>query len=54
MAESDDFRRLSEAAQTRLIAAARDGEHVHGLTHGYYKYPARFSPTFVRAVNALR
>ena len=20
-----------------------------GLTHGFYKYPARFSPTFVRA-----
>src|SRR5437868_6370718 len=34
---------------TRLIAAARDCEPVRGLTHGFYKYPARFSPVFARA-----
>src|SRR5262249_3872840 len=28
---------------------ARDNEPVRGLTHGFYKYPARFSPAFVRA-----
>jgi hypothetical protein len=41
--------RLSDRAQERLIAAARDTELVRGLTHGFYKYPARFSPTFARA-----
>jgi hypothetical protein len=32
-----------------LIAAAGDMTHVTGLTHNYYRYPARFSPHFVRA-----
>src|ERR1700730_1217566 len=40
--------RLSDRAQTRLIEAARDCEPVRGLTHGFYKYPARFSPVFAR------
>lgn len=33
-----------------LIMAARDRAPVSGLTHNFYRYPARFSPTFVRAV----
>ena len=41
---------LSETAQAVLVAGARDAEPVCGLTHGFYKYPARFSPAFVRAV----
>src|SRR5258708_22730980 len=40
---------LTAAAQAALVAGARDSEPVRGLTHGFYKYPARFSPTFVRA-----
>jgi hypothetical protein len=44
-----NFLRIPRTAQARLIAAARDAEPVRGLTHGYYKYPARFSPTFARA-----
>jgi hypothetical protein len=36
-------------SQRQLIAAARDPSPVKGLTHSYYKYPARFSPVFVRA-----
>jgi DNA modification methylase len=40
---------LSESAQTALIKGARDNAPVRGLTHGFYKYPARFSPAFVRA-----
>ncbi|MVT68369.1 hypothetical protein GPL21_25055 [Bradyrhizobium pachyrhizi] len=40
---------LSEEAQAALIAGARDAGPVRGLTHGYYKYPARFSPTFANA-----
>jgi hypothetical protein len=35
--------------EAQLIAGARDSEPVKGLTHGFYKYPARFSPLFVRA-----
>jgi hypothetical protein len=49
MGQSGEFLRLSKSAQTKLIAAARDGEPVRGLTHGFYKYPARFSPTFAKA-----
>jgi DNA methylase len=41
--------RLSDDAQNALIAAARTSEPVRGLTHGFYKYPARFSPIFARA-----
>ena len=44
------FLKLSETAQTALVAGARNTEPVSGLTHGFYKYPARFSPAFVRAV----
>ena len=31
-----------------LIEAARDQSRVKGLTHEFYRYPARFSPSFVR------
>lgn len=45
---------LSDEAQAALVAAARDGAPVRGLTHGYYKYPARFSPVFAgAAINAF-
>lgn len=40
---------LNKDEQARLVAAARDATPVRGLTHGFYKYPARFSPNFVRA-----
>src|SRR5580700_11439335 len=40
---------LASDAEASLIAAARDIEPVRGLTHGFYKYPARFSPSFARA-----
>jgi hypothetical protein len=33
----------------RLAEAAHDKAPVKGLTHEFYRYPARFSPTFVRA-----
>ena len=36
-------------AQEVLVKAARSTEPVSGLTHNFYKYPARFSPTFARA-----
>ncbi len=34
----------------RIIGAARDASPVAGLTHNFYRYPARFSPVFVRSV----
>ena len=40
---------LSGTAQKALIVGARNAEPVQGFTHGFYKYPARFSPNFVRA-----
>ena len=46
---SGSFLNLSPTAQRDLIDGARDAEPVSGLTHGFYKYPARFSPAFVRA-----
>jgi DNA methylase len=42
--------RLQDVDQFALIASARDVEPVSGLTHGFYKYPARFSPKFARCV----
>jgi DNA methylase len=40
---------LTARDQAALIAGARDSTPVRGLTHDHYKYPARFSPAFVRA-----
>jgi hypothetical protein len=39
----------SDDALTSLVEAARDSEPVSGFTHNFYRYPARFSPKFVRA-----
>jgi len=41
---------ISADARTALISAARDPQPVTGLTHNFYRYPARFSPIFVRSV----
>lgn len=49
MYESVQDLELSDGAQAGLVAAARDSAPVRGLTHGYYKYPARFSPAFASA-----
>lgn len=49
MSQRSPFLHLPAAAQAALIAGARNPEPVKGLTHGFYKYPARFSPTFARA-----
>lgn len=32
-----------------LLESVHTRQHVLGLTHGFYRYPARFSPLFVRA-----
>jgi hypothetical protein len=45
---------LSPSSETALIEGARDAQPVMGLTHNFYRYPARFSPAFVRAaINAF-
>ena len=40
---------ISANDQAELVCGARNAQPVKGLTHGFYKYPARFSPAFVRA-----
>jgi len=48
--ERNESSGISRAWQHRIVEAARDSSHVSGFTHNFYKYPARFSPKFVRAV----
>src|ERR1022692_154073 len=36
--------------QRKLLEGVYDQEPVSGLTHNFYRYPARFSPAFARAV----
>ncbi len=45
----ENFLHLSAEAEWGLIAGARDALPVRGLTHNFYRYPARFSGTFARA-----
>lgn len=40
---------LPASTQAALVEGARDTNPVVGLTHNFYRYPARFSPMFVRA-----
>lgn len=40
---------LSAETQRSFVDGARDTLPVRGLTHSFYKYPARFSPSFARA-----
>ena len=41
--------RSGENSLHELVRTARDSAPVSGLTHNFYRYPARFSPPFVRA-----
>lgn len=41
--------RLSAATVDKLVLAAKDKSRIDGLTHKFYRYPARFSPILVRA-----
>jgi hypothetical protein len=40
---------LTVASTEKITAAALDRSRVKGATHQFYRYPARFSPEFVRA-----
>lgn len=41
--------RANMDAFNRIVEAAHDNNRVAGHTHNFYRYPARFSPQFVRA-----
>ncbi|MGB8646835.1 MAG: DNA methyltransferase [Anaerolineae bacterium] len=41
---------MSPREVEELIEAIHSREQVTGYTHGFYRYPARFSPLFVRAI----
>jgi hypothetical protein len=41
---------LSKKSRSRLAEGILSTEKVAGLTHNFYRYPARFSPDFVRAI----
>jgi|LQYC01.1.fsa_nt_gi hypothetical protein len=40
---------ISDSSIAKLIVAAYDCTPISGLTHDFYRYPARFSPNFARA-----
>lgn len=40
---------LSPEQRLAFLTAVRTGERIRGLTHGFYRYPARFSPQFPAA-----
>lgn len=40
----------AEDARSAILNALRSPKHVSGLTHGFYRYPAAFSPELVRAL----
>jgi DNA modification methylase len=44
---------LNENAVTRFVEAVTTNRPVTGLTHTFYRYPARFSPIFARAAIEL-
>src|SRR5437660_10832704 len=41
--------RIDSDTTQRLLLGAHSREPVSGLTHNFYRYPARFSPQFARA-----
>jgi DNA methylase len=46
--------RLGDSVAAQLVQAARNSDPISGLTHNFYRYPARFSPALVRAaINAF-
>lgn len=45
--------KLKDDLTARLQLAVRNNDYIHGLTHNYYRYPARFSPKFVREIIEL-
>ena len=46
----DGFIEIDSQGAARIRGAAQDVSPVAGLTHTFYRYPARFSPRFVRQI----
>jgi DNA modification methylase len=44
---------MNPQVEIEFLEAVHSREHVTGLTHGFYRYPARFSPLFARAAIKL-
>ena len=44
------YPKIDQKLTQRVVSAAQDSSPVNGLTHNFYRYPARFSPVFVRSV----
>jgi hypothetical protein len=40
---------MNQRAKAELLEAIHSREYISGLTHEFYRYPARFSPLFARA-----
>lgn len=52
--QSPPLLRLGDSVAEQLTQAARNSDPISGLTHNFYRYPARFSPSLVRAcINAF-
>jgi hypothetical protein len=51
--DADSRSKLTAEKVTFLRVAAKDMAPIAGLTHQFYRYPARFSPVFARAVIQL-
>ncbi|MDE2899558.1 MAG: DNA methyltransferase [Chloroflexota bacterium] len=45
-----DSTHAHSADKTKFESAFHSSDRVQGLTHDFYKYPARFSPQFVRSI----
>jgi hypothetical protein len=41
---------INQESLQKVVAAIHDRKTVSGLTHAFYRYPARFSPLFARSV----
>lgn len=50
MSVSGAIQKSASGDTSSIIRAAQDGSRVAGFTHDFYRYPARFSPVFVRSV----
>jgi hypothetical protein len=44
------MRSLNQESLQKLVEAIHDRKSISGLTHAFYRYPARFSPLFARSV----
>lgn len=53
MENQDKVNSMNSHIEREFIKAVHSQKSVDGLTHGFYRYPARFSPQFARATMKL-